>query len=143
MTTTVQGACIIWQRARTRDGYGVVNHDGKLVRAHRLAYANHHGISLSEIDGLVVRHRCDNPPCVNPDHLEIGTHADNAKDKVERGRTLRGEDQPSAKLTAEIVAYCREVYIARDKEFGATALARRFGVTQSAISRVILRNRWN
>lgn len=76
--------CWNWRGARYRKGYGRISIDGRQVAAHRTAYRLAHG----EIpDGLVVRHRCDNPPCINPDHLEVGTAADNSRDMVERGRS--------------------------------------------------------
>lgn len=72
-------------------GYGYLQHEGKQVLAHRLAYCQANDLPLEDIAGQVVRHKCDNPKCVNPDHLEIGSQADNMTDKVQRGRALRGE----------------------------------------------------
>jgi hypothetical protein len=78
--------CWIWQGNRDRKGYGRISVKGRTTSTHRLAYRLAHGGDIP--DGLVVRHRCDNPPCVNPDHLEIGTPADNSRDMVERGRMV-------------------------------------------------------
>ena len=75
--------CWEWQGATVAAGYGCVRVHGKLYLNHRVSYEYHHG-PIPE--GLIVRHTCDNPPCFNPDHLLVGTHADNARDKVERGR---------------------------------------------------------
>lgn len=75
--------CWEWRGPRSARGYGSLNTaDGRLY-AHRVAYELHNGPIP---DGLVVRHKCDNPPCVNPNHLEIGTQLDNIQDSVERGR---------------------------------------------------------
>lgn len=75
--------CHIWRGLRTERGYGVLGSDLK-HRVHRVAWEAVNGRPVPE--GLVVRHRCDNPPCCNPDHLEVGTHADNARDAIVRGR---------------------------------------------------------
>ena len=76
--------CWEWRGTRSEDGYGLI-HIKKLatsnLRVHRLMWEMHNGPIP---DGLVVRHRCDNPPCVNPDHLEVGTKKDNAADMVQR-----------------------------------------------------------
>lgn len=115
-------------------GYGCVTHKQKSYLAHRLAWIKVHG----EIpDGLLVRHRCDNRKCINVDHLELGTHKDNSQDAVERGRWPSGSKNASAKLTDDIVAYVRRVYIPRHKEYGGAALARLFGVDQSTMSNAI------
>lgn len=75
--------CVEWTGARGRGGYGVRSFEGKFWRVHRLAWTQAHGPIPK---GLVIRHKCDNPPCYNPDHLILGTHADNVRDKIERGR---------------------------------------------------------
>lgn len=98
-------------------------------------------------DGLHVLHRCDNPPCVNPAHLWLGTPADNARDRGLKGRyragpPMRGADSPSAKLTAAQVTEIRRVYIPGDATFGLAALARAYGVTKSPIWHIVHRTTW-
>lgn len=79
------GGCLEWAGYRDRGGYGRLN--GKL--AHRLAFIEAFGGS---IDGLVVMHLCDNPPCCNPEHLRLGTMAENMADAQRKGR-MRGQSQ--------------------------------------------------
>lgn len=100
------------------------------------------GLTLKEIEGLVIRHRCDNPSCINPTHLETGTPMDNVMDRVARGRSASGECNGHAKLTVEQVEEITSIYIARHPEFGGAALARRFGVNQTTISKIIIGKRW-
>ena len=81
--TRWEGSCLIWTARKNGDGYGIVTVRRRQWKAHRLAYADAWG----EIPpGMVIRHKCDNPSCVNPSHLELGTDADNAKDKAIRHR---------------------------------------------------------
>ena len=77
--------------------YGVIPRRRKLLYAHRVAWELFRG---SIPKGLHILHKCDNPPCVNPDHLFLGTHLDNMRDCNSKGRrnTPRGQDHPSAKL---------------------------------------------
>ena len=80
--------CWRWTGAKT-NGYGYLTLGGRnsgLIRAHRFSYEFHFGPIPH---GLVVRHKCDNPECTNPDHLEVGTHQDNMKDIVLRRRHAR------------------------------------------------------
>jgi hypothetical protein len=75
--------CVEWDRSRHDFGYGLCWREGRTALAHRVSYEIHYGPIPA---GLMVRHKCDNPPCVNPNHLELGTHADNMRDMTRRGR---------------------------------------------------------
>lgn len=79
------GKCWLWIAAR-RNNYGAFKLNGKVLGAHVVAYTLTNGPIE---DGLVVCHSCDNPPCVNPSHLWLGTYSDNAKDAVTKGRMVR------------------------------------------------------
>jgi len=102
--------CWLWIGAFAGKGYGHINDRGRSVYTHRLAYEQANGAGSAK--GLVIRHRCDNPPCCNPDHLQGGTHSDNHNDKYSRGRGYRpfGELAVTAKLTAEIVYEIRRLF---------------------------------
>lgn len=92
-----KGSCWEWTGGRDWDGYGIFSVRGKSVRAHRMAYSLAHG---EEMPSVMVLHRCDNPPCCNPEHLWIGTALDNARDAVSKGRTATG-DRSGARLYPE------------------------------------------
>jgi hypothetical protein len=79
----VTSECWLWLAATNPCGYGTFRYYGRSHTAHRVAYLEMVGPVPA---GLEVRHKCDNPPCVNPEHLEVGTHKDNMQDKVKRGR---------------------------------------------------------
>lgn len=129
--------CINWTKALNEKGYGSTTRNNKTYRAHRLAYCDHHGISHDSIKGMIVRHKCDNRKCVNPEHLELGTHQDNMNDMKLRGRAASGLDNAACKLTDEQVEYIRTHYVRRSREFGTVALARKFGVHNSTIGRAV------
>jgi hypothetical protein len=99
--------------------------EGKMVYAYRLAYELMTGPILT---GLKVLHKCDNPMCVNPAHLFLGTQEDNMHDMRRKGRSARGEGHPQRKLTDDQVRYIRRVYIPRHPEFGGKALGMKFGI---------------
>lgn len=80
--------CIIWTGAQTTLGYGVRTHNKRRTYVHRIAYCAANGLSISDIEGKVVRHKCDTPSCHNPEHLEIGTQADNMRDMRSRNRNV-------------------------------------------------------
>lgn len=86
-----------------RGGYFSFRLNGKTIKMHRYMYERHKG---KIPDGLLIRHKCDNPKCINPDHLEPGTHKDNVYDMIERGRQkiMLGECTSSAKLSNKQVA---------------------------------------
>lgn len=86
--------CWLWAGTVNRKGYGIARHDGKPRLAHRVAYAQHHGPIPA---GMFVCHRCDQPCCVNPDHLYAGTPKQNTADMFRRNRVQRkGKKRPNA-----------------------------------------------
>lgn len=137
-------ACIEFAgKHRDKDGYGRVFYQGKKgVPAHRVAYCENRDIPLSSIAGQIVRHECDNPACINPDHLLLGSQADNVRDRCERGRSACGERNSQSKLDAETVQYIRTNYKPRDPVYGAAVMARRYGVVKSLVAMVVRREIW-
>lgn len=132
--------CWVWQAGMTHRGYGAFAFRGKPSRAHRVAWV----LTNGEIpEGMLVCHRCDNPPCVNPAHLFLGTSAENNHDMVRKGRQVRpprdetkvnyvrGERSPNAKLTACAV---REIRALRAAGVTQKAVAETYRVTISLIS---------
>lgn len=105
----VNTGCWIWQRCVNNKGYGRVALAGTDMFAHRASYECFVGSIAS---GLEVCHRCDTPPCINPDHLFLGTHAENMRDSSNKGRTWKGGGGSGLKhtraaLTAEEVRFVR------------------------------------
>jgi hypothetical protein len=127
-------SCWLWAAARNRDGYGSLGG----VLAHRVSWEVARG---PVPDGALVLHRCDNRPCVNPDHLFLGTQADNMKDCVAKGRQARtrGETSPRAKLTNEAVRHIRHLVQCGES---MARIARAYGVDPSAVSRAVSGKRW-
>lgn len=100
--------CWNWHKSKNKKGYGhtAYNHI-RSYSAHRASYKIFNG----EIpESMVVRHKCDNPACVNPEHLELGTHQDNADDKVKRGRQSKGTSSGRTKLTEGDIIEMRVLY---------------------------------
>ena len=135
-----QTGCWNWLLSKNSDGYGQQGYKGKFWLAHRLAYQNNIGKIPK---GLCVLHHCDNPPCVNPKHLFLGTPADNMRDRDMKGRQFdkHGENNPRAKLTQSQVLKIRELY--STKKYFQSELAKRFGVDQTTISNIKLGRSWN
>lgn len=133
------GRCWAWTGGKIRRGYGMFRAAAGQIKAHRYAWELHHGPIP---DGLCILHCCDNPSCVNPDHLSPGTAAENIADRDRKGRTNKGEDHYLAKLTAEQVRDIRHRYQRDSSTSGSTALAREFGVSYMTILRVIWRRCW-
>lgn len=102
------GCFLVTSHVLNKHGYAHFRFKKKDVRAHRLVYEECFGPIA---DGLVVRHKCDVPNCVNPEHLELGTPADNVRDKVDRGRMIlsSGEKNGRAILSENIVREVRRM----------------------------------
>lgn len=136
------GECWEWRGARQvgRWAYGRAGVAGKWWAAHRLAWTIHHGPIPA---GALVRHACDNPPCVNPAHLSLGTHADNTADIIKRGRWGNtghpGESNAQARLTESDVRQLRRRRI-EGASFGQ--LAKEFGISKGHAHRIIHNRNW-
>lgn len=134
--------CWEWKRAINGKGYGTLTVDHKTERAHRLMFKLFYQV---DIDGWCVLHKCDNPLCINPEHLFLGTLADNMQDAMRKGRlkvptsSLFGEANPAAVLTQADVNVIRDHLRA-----GATQaqIAILFGVSESNISRIKRGETW-
>jgi hypothetical protein len=149
-----ENGCWMWKAANVPKGYGVMYFNGRQQYAHRISYQIHVGAIP---DGLFVLHRCDTPACVNPEHLFLGTLADNTADMMAKGRSkggapsgdrnpmrihkalLSGEKNGSSKLTMEQVEEIRRLYKAGVVQ---TKLAVQFGVNQPHISRIVRGESW-
>lgn len=138
-----RGECWPWMGYRDTRGYGQLDINFRRYLTHRFSYMLHNG--NEEIpDGICVCHRCDNPPCVNPDHLFLGTRADNLHDMKAKGRAHRpkGEKHPRAKLAHKDVlkirqraaTYYRGLY---------SEMAIEYGVSSSAIHGAVKGLTWN
>lgn len=128
--------CWLWVGARREDGYGVLAMHGKTIATHRVSYELHKG----SIGDLHVCHHCDNPQCVNPSHLFLGTQSDNSYDMVSKDRSTYGERNARAKYTEEIVLEIVSRYrLGQSRRSIATRLGIRIGV----ISSIIAGRRWS
>lgn len=126
--------CWLWsgRRSRRGAGYGRFVVGNQTYDAHRLAWILTHGPVAS---GLEVCHHCDNPACVRPDHLFLGTHLENMLDREAKGRTVT----PSRKLTAaDVVAIRRRLAGGEAKK----SVARDFGIGDATVGRIARRETW-
>lgn len=94
-TPVPECGCWLWTGGLNKHGYASLMVNGKSIYAHRFSYSHHFG----EIGEFHVCHKCDTPSCVNPNHLFLGTNKDNSGDRDRKGRTLKGQSHPKAKLS--------------------------------------------
>ncbi|WP_171935781.1 HNH endonuclease signature motif containing protein [Escherichia coli] len=133
LSVAEESGCIRFTGSIDKSGYGRIMINRVKYGAHRLAYELANGPIP---DGYVVRHKCDNPSCINPSHLEVGTQAENIKDKVTRGRQASGCSIGVSKLTEEIV---RDI---RSSGLKVSLLAERYGVSTVSIRNILRRKTW-
>ena len=131
------GECLIWQGQKDKRGYGFLRLEGHLQRAHRIAFELRHGPITA---GMVILHTCDNPSCVNPDHLSMGTQLANVRDMLSKGRANKatGARNAKTKLTQEQVAAARAKHIPGKHGHGSHALAKEFGISKPAMRAILL-----
>lgn len=129
--------CWIWTGAKCRQGYGQLYAKKRLFIAHRYSYVIHKGL----IGNLNVLHTCDNPSCVNPRHLFLGTHKDNMQDKYRKNRQNMPacEQHWNSKLSASDIKYIRKQK--RYRGLGVK-LAKRFNVTKENINYILRNETW-
>lgn len=120
-------------------GYGRVNIGEASLKAHRLAFAEAHGLDHEDLGTFHVLHDCDRKVCRNPAHLRLATNAENVEDKNARGRNarLRGTANGMAVLSDEDVAAIRRQYVPGCRFSGGAALAKKYDVAKSTISYIV------
>lgn len=135
--TVLNSQCWEWTGWTNPDGYGRIYVCGGAVQAHRFSWL----ISKGPTGDLCVLHKCDNPTCVNPEHLFLGDRVDNNKDREAKGRgaRMKGKDHPRAKLTESNVREIRQ----RFETDGAKRLSIEFGVTSVMIRYIVKRILWS
>lgn len=134
---SLTGECIDHGRKGNAKGYANRYHGGRAERLHRLVYVQTRGLPIEAIVGASVRHTCDNTRCINPEHLVLGTHADNMGDKVERGRSGRKLTMEQAREIREAYIHYPRGYAGKGKPNGYSDLASRYGVTVGAIYGIV------
>lgn len=135
--------CYEWPGLRS-GGYGVIYTSTGNLRAHRVVWE---AVNGPIPDGMVIMHTCDNPPCVNPAHLRLGTQAENVQDMCIKGRRRGGwpkdmnigERHPNARLTKEDVLEIRRLAA---EGVSQRTIAEEFATPQANVSRIVQRKRW-
>jgi len=127
--------CWLWTAALNTYGYGCFWWNKKQHQSHRVSWYIKHGVDSNKL----LLHSCDNPACVNPEHLREGTQADNMKDKVKRRRQALGEKNGNCRLTEKDVLDILSRHKAGDSIRG---LGREYGVSKTAISHILKGVNW-
>lgn len=135
--------CWEWTGWCDKDGYGKISINRRTFRgAHRFSFTlnNSYGLSLEDIEGCDICHACDNPRCVNPEHLFVGSRQDNIDDREIKGRGIQGNKCHKAKLNETQVLEIRNRYA--QGNITQEQLAFEYGVAPSTIERLINHKSW-
>lgn len=129
--------CWLWTGAKDKNGYGRIRVNGRQMHAHVFSWEIRYCPMPPGKWGL---HTCDNPSCVNPEHVYPGTPQANVQDRMEHGRAMRGEENHKAKLTAEQVKSIRAAWEAG--QHNKSEIARQYNVTNMLVGKIIRRELW-
>jgi DNA-binding CsgD family transcriptional regulator len=131
-----ENGCWQWKSAKNAKGYGYLLVEGKNLFAHRYSYQHYKGAIP---DSMLVCHSCDNPSCVNPEHLFLGTNINNMQDMIEKGRQCKGESKSNSKLTEEEVS---EIRMLLNNGLSNKEVAIIFNVSDMTISGIKTNRTW-
>ena len=122
-------SCWVWVGYKNKHGYGMLMVNKKLTSAHRLNFYRY----IENPIGKCVLHRCDNPSCVNPDHLWLGTHKENTKDMIQKGRQnpKYGEATKATSISKEIIISIRNDNISNSRE-----LSEKYNISRSQAHKI-------
>jgi len=134
---SIKNDCWIWHGSQDKDGYGIINLGRKQYRAHRVSLEVFTGINA---DGKLVCHKCDNPSCVNPDHLFVGTAKDNTQDMIAKNRKYKMTDKnhPNTKICHQERS---DIIKRRNNGESLKSIAQDYSVTFQTISAICLGKR--
>jgi hypothetical protein len=132
--------CVEWSGCRTKHGYGKATFNGGWKLAHRAAWEDRHGPIPN---GLCVLHRCDNPPCINTDHLFLGTPKDNAVDRTNKGRgggkKIAGVGNGAAKITEQTAVRIKML----KGVLSSHKIAETLGISQPQVCNIMRGDAWS
>ena len=137
---TAQAGCVNWAGSKDKDGYGKAFVSGQHQRAHRVSYCAHHNIDIASIEGKLVLHSCDNPACVNPAHLRLGSHSDNMRDRSARGRAPKtaAQNRNVDDVTASAIRAEYQPSVGnKPNPNGYAGLGRRYNLAPQAIKQIV------
>jgi hypothetical protein len=135
--------CIEWKGRKNKQGYGIIKIKGIDFGVHRLSWTLHNGRSPRK---LLVCHHCDNPSCINPEHLFVGTYKDNSQDMVSKNRQhrwngqRRGIKNPFARLNPNKVEKIRELL---SQKLSHRKIGKLFGIGHRTVTDIALKRTWS
>lgn len=132
--------CWEWTGAKDKMGYGRFWDGHTMLRAHQYSFSLKEGYVPNRLKRLVVRHRCHNPGCSNPAHLEVGTPKDNSGDMVKAGRQAYGEKNGQAKLTKQQVNELRLLW--ETGKYTQKQLSEKYGISQPHVALIVNHKSW-
>lgn len=131
--------CWEWRGGKDSDGYGGVRVGNRDYRAHRYSWMINYGDIPKN---FLVCHKCDNPPCINPKHLFLGTHKDNVNDMISKGRRIyqKGEERYNSKLTWVKVSEIRT--LVKTTDLSQSKIAKLYNISEALVSGIVNNKTW-